>query len=69
MKGGILAAPTNRKVKAASGSAGLAGAVVTIGLWVAGTQDADVPPEVAAAMTTLVAGAFAFVGGYFTDAG
>jgi hypothetical protein len=64
----ILATGVSSKVKGATGSAGLAGGVVTIGLWVAGSQDADVPPEVAAAMTTVVSAAFAFVGGYLTHA-
>jgi hypothetical protein len=44
----------------------LAGAVVTVALWLVGTTDTDVPPEVAAALTTLVSALFAFIGGYFT---
>lgn len=43
-------------------AAGISGAVVTIGVWAATSLGVEVPPEVAAAVTTVVAALVLAVG-------
>lgn len=52
------------KVKAAATGGTLAGAASVVLVWLLGVSGLEVPPEVASALTTLMAGAFAFVTGY-----
>lgn len=52
------------KVKAAGAGAGTSGAVAILLIWVLSQVGVDVPPEAAAAISTVVASAGALVGGY-----
>lgn len=52
------------RVKAAATGGTVAGAASVVLVWLLGASGLEVPPEVASALTTLMAGAFAFVAGY-----
>lgn len=60
-----MAEPAQPKVKAATGGAGAAGAITVVLVWVLSMFGVDVPPEVASALTTLIAAAGAFLAGYY----
>lgn len=57
-------APVNPKVIAAGISAGSAAAAVVILVWILGMFGVDVPPNVESALTTLIPGVAAGVGGW-----
>jgi hypothetical protein len=52
------------KVQAAGAGAGVAGALTVILVWALSLAGVDVPPEVASALTTLLAAGGALLAGY-----
>jgi hypothetical protein len=56
--------PTHPKVTAAAQGAGAAGAITVVLVWVGSLFNVDVPPEVASAVTTLLATGAAYWAGY-----
>jgi len=58
--------PVSPKVTAATGAAGGSMPLAIIIVWLLGQVGVQVPPEIGAAIASLVSAAAAFVAGYFT---